>query len=145
MWRTRSGSIPSGTSLLESCCGSRLAVAIALYEHQEERRVRLEFVCGPEVELAQEVEELLFRAYPLSRQIHLTFETGRDRALCLQMTCGVIAGVFKELDRSAVTGRESCTRMKYLENACKRTEAYFTRASQRRARSCAIWAACWAG
>ncbi|RKQ90288.1 hypothetical protein C8N24_0088 [Solirubrobacter pauli] len=124
---------PGQHKLLESYCGSRLPVAIALYEHQQERRVRLEFVCGPEVELAQDVEELLFRAYTLSRQIHLTFESGRDRALCLQMTYGVIAGIFRELDRAAVTGRESCTRMKYLENACKRTEAYFARASQRRA------------
>jgi len=119
--------------LLESYLGSRLPVAIALYEHTEEHRVRLEFVCGPEVELAQPVEELLFRAYTLSRQIHLTFEAGRDRALCLQMVYGVIAGIFKELDRCAVNGCESCTRLKYLEAACTRVEAYVARASQRRA------------
>jgi hypothetical protein len=124
---------PEQHKLLESYRGSRLAVAIALYEHKQEKRIRLEFVCEPEVELAQEVEELLFRAYTLSRQVHLTFETGRDRALCLQMVYGVIAGIFKELDRAAVTGRDSCTRMKYLETACRRTEAYFARASQRRA------------
>lgn len=119
--------------LLESYNGTRLPVAIALYEHEEERRVRLEFACGPEVKLAQDVEELLFRVYTLSRQVHLTFETGRDRALCLQMVYGVIAGIFKEVDRSAMTGKESCTRMQYLETACTRAEAYFARASQRRA------------
>src|SRR5689334_13730222 len=63
--------------LLETYRGSRLPVAIALYEHDEERRVRLEFACGPEVHLEQPVEELLFRAYTLSRRIHLTFESGR--------------------------------------------------------------------
>ncbi len=124
---------PGYHKLLETYHGSRLPVGIALYEHKEERRVRLEFVCGPEVELAQAVEELLFRAYTLSRQVHLTFGSGRDRALCLQMVYGVIAGIFKELDRSAVTGSESCTRMKYLETACKRAESYFSRAAQRRA------------
>ena len=52
--------------------------------------------------MKQDVEELLlFRAYSLSRQVHLTFESGRDRSLCLQMVYGVIAGVFKELDRAA--------------------------------------------
>lgn len=124
---------PDHHKLLESYRGSRLAVAIALYEHKEERRVRLEFVCGPEVALAQDVEELLFRAYTLSRQVHLTFSSGRDRALCLQMVYGVIAGIFKEIDRNAVTGKESCTRLKYLETACKRSESYFARAAQRRA------------
>lgn len=120
-------------AVIEQYHGTRIPVSITLYDHEQERRVRLEFECGPEVELAQEVEELLFRAYTLSRQVHLTFETGRDRALCLQMVYGVIAGIFKELDRAAVTGSERCSRMKYLETACRRAEAYFARAAQRRA------------
>jgi hypothetical protein len=120
--------------VLEHYYGSSLAVAIVLFHHEEENRVRLQFVCGPEVHLEQDVEELLFRAYSLSRQIHLTFAAGRDRSLCLHIVYGVIAGIFKELDRAAAMGESGkCTRLKYLETACTRAEAYFQRASQRRA------------
>src|SRR3954466_16293307 len=76
--------------------GSRLALAVALVQDPASpRRQRLEVVCAPEVHLEQVIEELLFRAVTLAGQVHLTFETGRDRALCLQMVYGVIAGIFK--------------------------------------------------
>ena len=76
---------------------------------------------APDVQLEQDVEELLFRAYSLYRQVDLTFEAGRDRALCLRMLYGVIAGLFKELDRNAATHAEGApvesTRVEYLEAA----------------------------
>jgi hypothetical protein len=100
------------------------------------RRERLEVVCAPDVQLEQEVEELLFRAYSLYRQVHLTFVSGRDRALCLHMIYGVIAGLFVELDRAAAREGDApveCARIKYLETAYDRAEAYFKRAAQRRA------------
>ena len=83
-----------------------VAVAVALVrDPANPRRERLEFACAPDVHLEQGVEELLFHAYTLYRQVDLTFEAGRDRALCLQMVYGVIAGLFKELDRAAATQR----------------------------------------
>jgi hypothetical protein len=91
------------------------------------------------VELEQSVEELLFRAATLYAQVHLTFEQGRDRALCLHMVYGIISGLFKELDRAAATDGEhvhvECTGYAYLEKACNRAELYFMRAAQRRAQS----------
>ncbi len=101
-------------------------------------------MCGPEVELAQEVEELLFRAYTLSRQVHLTFESGRDRALCLQMTYGVVAGIFKELDLSAVTGRELHAHEVPRERVQARRGVLHACVRSAWA-GCATWAACWAG
>jgi len=111
--------------------GSWVAVAVALVA--KDGRDTLEFACAPDVELDQNVEELLFRAYSLYRQVHLTLETGRDRALLLHMVYGVISGLFKELDRAAATGQTECARITYLEQACARAERYFGRASQRRA------------
>jgi hypothetical protein len=119
---------------LERYDGRAVSVSVALVRDEAEpRRERLEVVCPPDVRLAQNVEELLFRASALYRQVHLTFETGRDRALCLHMIYGVIAGLFVEVDRAAVRGDVDCARITYLETACDRAEAYFKRASQRRA------------
>lgn len=124
--------------VLESYYGTWIGVAVALVrDPKHEQRERLEFACAPDVHLEQTVEELLFRAYTLYRQVDLTFEFGRDRALCLQMVYGVIAGLFKELDRAAATHKEDqpveCARIGYLESACARAEGYFRRAAQRRA------------
>ncbi|MBE2320609.1 hypothetical protein DVA67_031910 [Solirubrobacter sp. CPCC 204708] len=118
--------------------GTCIAVSIELYRNESEKRDRLEFSVAPDVRMPQDIEELLFRAYTLSRQVHLTFTSGRDRSLCLQMVYGVISGIFRELDREAAmrkAGHDNvkCSQMKYLETACKRAEAYFARASQRRA------------
>ena len=89
------------------------------------------------MQLEQDVEELLFRAYSLYRQVHLTFVTGRDRALCLHMIYGVIAGLFKELDRNAATPRtarpSSARASSTSRRRCDRAEGYFRRAAQRRA------------
>jgi len=117
--------------VIERYYGSWVAVAVALVK--EDGRERLEFACAPEVKMEQGVEELLFRAYSLYRQVQLTFETGRDRSLLIHMTYGVIAGIFKELDRAAALKQVECSRIAYLETACVRAERYFSRASQRRA------------
>lgn len=124
--------------VLERYYGGWVAVAVALVrDAPDPRRERIELVCAPDVHLEQSVEELLFRAYALYRQVDLTFAGGRDRALCLRMIYGVIAGLFKELDRAAATGSEKapaeCTRITYLEAACDRADGYFRRAAQRRA------------
>ena len=69
--------------MLERYYGSWVAVAVALVrDTTDARREKIEFACAPDVELEQDVEELLFRAYSLYRQVHLTFVSGRDRALC---------------------------------------------------------------
>ena len=93
----------------------------------------------------QNVEELLFRAYRLCRQVHLTFVTGRDRALFLHMIYGVIAGLFKELDRAAALGHAGLRADRYLEAACGRAERYFKRAAAT-ARAAALprWDGGWA-
>jgi hypothetical protein len=121
--------------VLERYYGSWLAVAVALV--CEDGRERLEIACAPDVELEQSVEELLFRAYALYRQVDLTFDAGRDRALCLRMVYGVIAGLFKELDRNAATHKDGqsmeCARVEYLDAALNRADGYFRRAAQRRA------------
>jgi hypothetical protein len=123
--------------VLERYYGSAVDVAVALVrDTSDSRRERLEVVCAPGVQLEQNVEELLFRAYSLYRQVHLTFVSGRDRALCLHMIYGVIAGLFVELDRAAARDGDDqveCARINYLETACDRAEAYFKRAAQRRA------------
>jgi hypothetical protein len=111
--------------------GSWVAVAVALV--CDDGRDEIEFAIAPDVKLEQNVEELLFRAYSLYRQVHLTIETGRDRALLIHMAYGVIAGICKELDRAAAVKVTECARMTYLEEACGRAERYFARASQRRA------------
>jgi hypothetical protein len=121
--------------VLERYYGSWIAVAVALV--REDGRERLEIACAPDVHLEQSVEELLFRAYALYRQVDLTFEAGRDRALCLRMLYGVISGLFKELDRNAATHAEGqpveCARVEYLDAALDRADGYFRRAAQRRA------------
>ena len=117
------------SNVIERYEGTCIDVSILLYRSEEERRDRLTFTAGPRVRMKQDVEELLFRAYSLSRQVHLTFESGRDRSLCLQMVYGVIAGIFKELDRAEAMRVAG----KYLEQACARAESYFRRAAQRRA------------
>jgi hypothetical protein len=125
-----------GHEVLERYYGSWIPVAVALVrDPRNPRRERIELACPPGVRLDQAVEELLFRAYALYRQVDLTLETGRDRALCLNMIYGVIAGLFKELDRDAATGGAGaeCTRVAYLDQACGRAERYFRRAAQRRA------------
>ena len=121
--------------VLEAYYGSAIPVAVALVrDRADPRRTRVEFECGPDVQLDQNVEELLFRAYSLSRQIHHTFPSGRDRALCLQLVYGIIAGLFKEVDRAAAgPGTAATSRIGYLETACDRAEKYFARAAQRRA------------
>jgi hypothetical protein len=122
--------------VLERYYGGWIAVAVALLR-DEDGHERIELVCGPEVRIEQSVEELLFRAYALYRQVDLTFAAGRDRELCLHMVYGVIAGLFKELDRAAATRSAGapveCTRIAYLEAACDRADGYFRRAAQRRA------------
>jgi hypothetical protein len=125
-------------SVIERYEGTTIDVSIVLYRDEREQRDRLQFTAAPHVRMAQDVEELLFRAQTLSRQIHVTFTSGRDRTLCLQMVYGVIAGIFRELDREATLRAagdkgDKCVRMKYLETACERAEDYFARASQRRA------------
>jgi hypothetical protein len=121
--------------VLERYYGSWIAVAVALV--REGGRERLEIACAPDVHLEQNVEELLFRAYALYRQVDLTFDAGRDRALCLRMLYGVIAGLFKELDRNAATHKDGqaveCARVEYLDAALDRADGYFRRAAQRRA------------
>ena len=123
--------------VLERYYGSWIAVAVALVS--ERGRERLELSVAPDVRLEQDVEELLFRAYSLYRQVDLTFESGRDRALCLRMLYGVISGMFKELDRNAATHAEGApvesARVEYLVAALNRAEGYFRRAAQRRAQS----------
>src|SRR6478735_3781877 len=117
--------------VIERYYGSWVAVAVALVK--EDGGETLEFACAPDVKMEQGVEELLFRAYSLYRQVQLTLEAGRDRSLLIHMTYGVIAGIFKELDRAAALKQAECSRIAYLETACVRAERYFSRASQRRA------------
>jgi hypothetical protein len=117
--------------VLEHYYGAWVPVAVALIRSGD--REKIEFAAAPDVELDQNVEELLFRAYGLYRQVHLTFEVGRDRALLLHMIYGVIAGLFKELDRTAATKQAGCARIAYIEQALDRADGYFRRASQRRA------------
>jgi hypothetical protein len=125
--------------VVERYYGSWVAVAVAIVRDEADpRRETLEVACAPDVHLEQSVEELLFRAYSLYRQVHVTFEAGRDRALCVHMVYGVIAGLFKELDRAAATSGDGdrpveCSRIEYLVTACDRAEGYFRRAAQRRA------------
>ena len=89
---------------------------------------------APDVQLEQSVEELLFRAYSLYRQVDLTFESGRDRGLCLQMLYGVIAGIFKELDRARrARGEPSSARGSTTSRPPRACRGYFRRAAQRRA------------
>jgi len=126
--------------VLERYFGTHVAVGVALLRDplRPERDV-IRFAAAPDVQLEQSVEELLFRAATLYSQVHLTFEDGRDRALCLHMVYGVIAGLFKELDRAAAAPGEhvhlECTGYTYLEKACTRAEMYFRRAAQRRAQA----------
>ena len=118
--------------VLERYYGGWIAVAIALVN--DRGRERLEISAAPDVHLEQDVEELLFRAISLYRQVDLTFVTGRDRALCLRMLYGVISGLFKELDRNAANHVEGeVTRIEYLTAALDRADGYFRRAAQRRA------------
>jgi hypothetical protein len=118
--------------VLERYYGGWIAVAIALVN--DRGRERLEISAAPDVHLEQDVEELLFRAISLYRQVDLTFVTGRDRALCLRMLYGVISGIFKELDRNAANHIEGeVTRIEYLTAALDRADGYFRRAAQRRA------------
>jgi hypothetical protein len=121
--------------VLERYYGSWIAVAVAFVN--DGGRERLELAVAPDVHLEQNVEELLFRAYSLYRQVDLTFEAGRDRALCLRMLYGVIAGLFKELDRNAATHAQGApvesARIDYLDAALNRADGYFRRAAQRRA------------
>jgi hypothetical protein len=118
--------------VLERYYGSWIAVAVALVN--DRGRERLEISAAPDVHLEQDVEELLFRAISLYRQVDLTFVTGRDRALCLRMLYGVISGLFKELDRNAANHAEGeVTRIEYLTAALDRADGYFRRAAQRRA------------
>jgi hypothetical protein len=124
----------SRREIVERYEGKAVDVAVALVRDPSDRdRATLEVVCPPEVRLGQNVEELLFRALALYRQVHLTLEAGRDRALCLNMIYGVVAGLFVEVDRASVRGDVDCARISYLEAACDRAEGYFKRASQRRA------------
>ena len=108
------------------------------------RRERLEFACAPDVQLDQHVEELLFRAYSLYRQVDLTFEAGRDRALCLQMVYGVIAGPVQGARprRGDAHGRRG--RRVPHASSTSRPPAAGPRATSGAppsgARSCAIWA-----
>src|SRR4051812_18657694 len=117
--------------VLERYYGSWVPVAGALI--REDGVETLEFAAAPDVEMPQAAEELLFRAYSLYRQMHLTLEAGRDRSLLAHMLYGVIAGLFKDLDHTAARGHQECSRITYLEGACSRAERYFARASQRRA------------
>ena len=117
--------------VLESYYGSWIAAAVALVD--DRGRERLELACAPDVRLEQDVEELLFKAYSLYRQVDLTFAYGRDRALCLRMVYGVISGLLKELDRAEAMDHADAARIHYLQLACERAEAYFARAAQRRA------------
>jgi hypothetical protein len=119
--------------VLERYYGSWIAVAVALVD--DRGRERLEISAAPDVQLEQSVEELLFRAISLYRQVDLTFVAGRDRALCLRMLYGVISGLFKELDRNAAAQVASaeCAHIEYLDTALDRAEGYFRRAAQRRA------------
>ena len=120
--------------VLEHYYGSRIAAAVALVQDPcNPAREKLEVVCAPDVELEQNVEELLFRAATLYGQVHLTFEQGRDRAICIHMVYGVVAGIFKELDRAAATHESERAGFAYLEKALERAETYFRRAAQRRA------------
>ena len=66
--------------MLERYYGSWARRRVALVRVDGQGR-KLEFAAAPDVEMKQDVEELLFRAYSLWRQVHLTFVTGRDRAL----------------------------------------------------------------
>jgi len=122
--------------------GSRIAVAVALVRDPvNPERAKLEVVCAPDVELEQSLEELLFRACALYRQVHLTFEDGRDRAICLQMLYGVIAGLFKELDRGAATQQPQTAGIAYLVEACE-PPSTTSAAPPGGARSCATSPAC---
>jgi hypothetical protein len=127
---------PVREDVIEHYEGTCIDVSVVLYRDEREGRDRLQFSAAPHIRMPQDMEELLFRAQTLSRQIHVTFSSGRDRTLCLQMVYGVIAGIFRELDRDAAqrAGDDGkCIRMDYLATACERAEDYFTRASQRRA------------
>ncbi len=130
----------AGNDVLERYYGSLIPVAVALVrDPRDSRREKIELACPPGVHLEQSVEELLFRTFSLYRQVDLTLEAGRDRALCLNMIYGVIAGLFKELDRTAAAHRAAvkapieCVSIAYLEQAYARAEGYFRRAAQRRA------------
>src|SRR3954471_10858906 len=117
--------------VLERYYGSWIAVAVALVD--DRGRERLEVSAAPDVHLEQDVEELLFRAISLYRQVDLTFVTGRDRALCLRMLYGVISGLCKELDRNAAGPEHETGHTQYLDAALDRADGYFRRAAQRRA------------
>ena len=86
--------------------------------------------------LDQVVEELLFTyALPAGRP-----DTGGGpRSRCAEHDHGVIAGLFKELDRNAAARHVAadapveCPSVTYLEQAYARAERYFKRAAQRRA------------
>jgi hypothetical protein len=124
--------------ILEHYYGRHVPVAVALIrDPADPRRETLDVAYAHDVELDRSVEELLFRTYSLYRQVHLTFESGRDRALCLHTLYGIIAGLFLELDRVTASNADDaqvdCKRISYLEEACDRAEAYFQRAAQRRA------------
>src|SRR3954447_15772302 len=109
--------------VLEHYYGSRIAAAVALVQDPcDPTREKLEIVCAPDVELDQCVEELLFRAGTLYGQVHLTFEQGRDRAICIQMVYRVVAGLFKEIDRAAATQKSERAGFAYLEKALERAE-----------------------
>ena len=127
--------------MLERYEGRAVDVSVAIVRDKANpRRERLEVVCPPDVRLEQNVEELLFRASALYRQVHLTFESGRDRALCLHMLYGVIAGVFVEVDRAARARRRRRLRADQLPRGRVRSRRGLLPARRRSAaRSCVIW------
>ena len=128
--------------VLERYYGSAVDVAVALVrDTNDSRRERLEVVCAPDVQLEQDVEELLFRAYSLYRQVHLTFVSGRDRALCLHMIYGVIAGLFIDSiapPRARAT-RPSSARASAISRSAPTAPRPTSSARPSGARSCATW------
>jgi hypothetical protein len=120
--------------------GGWIEVAVALIRDPHGvARDRIEVACAPDVNLDQDAEELLLRTCALYHQVDLTFEAGRDRALGVQMLYGVVAGLFKDLDRTAATRDDrcdaaiDCREIAYLEEAYACAEGYVHRAAQRRA------------
>ena len=133
--------LDSRREVLERYEGRAVDVSVAIVRDKANpRRERLEFVCAPDVRLEQNVEESAVPRVALYRQVHLTFETGRDRALCLHMIYGVIAGLFMELDRSGGDKRGTSSARGSTTSSRRAIAPRATSGAPRSAaRSCATW------
>jgi hypothetical protein len=122
--------------------GRNLGVAAALTVSSDDPDTgqRIHIACGPDVRLDDSIQTLLFDVAALYRQADLTLK-GRTRRIFLSMLFGVVAELFKVLDRAAAVRtspdeRLGCTRIQYLRRGCERARGYFERSTQRHAQ---VW------